>query len=162
MVAYFATYIVMVQTCRTKTRLRRVAWLLFASSSILAFFSMLQALAGVGRIYGFYALPFGAKPFGPFTNRNHYAAYMNMALGLSLALVLTMRFQKRPKQERYLRPSHTRRRSSRMGRQVLLVFGITLIGASVFLSLSRGGIASLLAASGISAVVVVRRMGAAG
>ena len=60
------------------------------NASLLTLFSMAQALAWNGKIYGVRAVRAGVGWFvgGPFVSHNHLAAYLNIAFGLSLGFLL--------------------------------------------------------------------------
>jgi len=68
------------------SRLRMIAITLIAFGGLLAFYSILQRVEDPGSIYGL-RQPAQAIPFGTFINRHHFAALMEMTLGLSLGLV---------------------------------------------------------------------------
>ncbi|HKZ52281.1 MAG TPA: O-antigen ligase family protein [Candidatus Acidoferrales bacterium] len=62
----------------------------FASALVLfafflAVFAILQGLSFSGKIYWSWPAPRGSSPFGPFINRNHYAAWGLMVLPLAWA-----------------------------------------------------------------------------
>ncbi len=93
-------------------------------------------------MYGIRELTGGGLPFGPYVNRNHYAGLMGMIFPMIMGLFL------------YYRPggdrSSFRQRligiftHPRANLSLLLGFAAVLTATSIFLSLSRGGIASLL------------------
>lgn len=68
------------------SRLRIVAVTLITFGGLLAFYSILQRVEDPGSIYGL-RQPAQAIPFGTFINRHHFAALMEMTLGLSLGVV---------------------------------------------------------------------------
>lgn len=88
--------------------------LLFAFA--VAVFGILQRLSFDGKLYWTWAVPQGGTPFGPFINRNHYAAWA--LLLLPLAWVKTS--------QRY------RRREI----QLFWILVLLALGVSVLLSLS--------------------------
>lgn len=80
------------QSPRAGRRFRTFAALLGATLSLAA---LVQLASGVRAIYGFYTPRWtdgGFAFFGPFVNRNHFAAYMLMLTPLSLGL-LASRFR---------------------------------------------------------------------
>ena len=77
--------------------LRRFGILTVANASLLTLFSIAQALAWNGKIYGIRETHSGIGWFvgGPFVSHNHLAAYLNLAFGLSLGVLLAA-IQKAP------------------------------------------------------------------
>ena len=72
----------------TLPRLRTVAFVFIIFFSLLAFFSILQRVEDPSSIYGL-RQPAQAIPFGTFINRHHFAALMEMILGLSLGILFS-------------------------------------------------------------------------
>jgi O-antigen ligase/tetratricopeptide (TPR) repeat protein len=87
--------------------LRRFALFTVANASFLTIFSIAQALSWSGKIYG--VRPVIASSWfggGPFVSHNHLAAYLNLAFGLSLGLLLgTIQKVRRGPQSRPLTPA---------------------------------------------------------
>jgi O-antigen ligase len=73
-------------------RLRSVVIFLIVFAGLLAFYSILQRVEDPGSIYGLRE-PSQAIPFGTFINRHHFAALMEMTLGLSLGVLLAGRLK---------------------------------------------------------------------
>lgn len=92
--------------------------LLFAFA--LSVFGILQSLSYNGKVYWTWDVPEGAMAFGPFINRNHYAAWALMLLPLA-----------------WVKASHRDPR-----REMQIFWGLVLLslGTSVLLSLSRAGV----------------------
>jgi len=103
-------------------RIRATTYAVIFFATVTAFFGILQFLAKPDGIYGIRQTPF-AEPFGPFVNRHHFAAFMEMSFGLAFALFL----------------GHRTSREKRM----LLLIAMVLAGISVVLTGSRGGVLSM-------------------
>jgi len=142
LMAYVGVFLVLANCLSEWDQVRRAATVLAVSGFAMAFFAMVQGLSGTHRIYWFHTPRFGGTIFGPFTNRNHYAAQMNMLFAVAVGLLLA---GGATRQARHL----ASRGGSGGSRLVLLGFGAVLMAASVGLSLSRGGISSLALALGI-------------
>ena len=86
----------------------------------VAVFGILQSLSYNGKIYWNWESPQGGTPFGPFINRNHYAAWVLMLIPLA-----------------WIKASQRHRR-----RETQIFWGLVLftLGISVPLSLSRAGL----------------------
>lgn len=61
------------------------------SGALVGLFGMVQMLTWNGRIFWTFPLALGGQPFGPFVNRNHAGAYLNLCLAAAIALALWMR-----------------------------------------------------------------------
>ena len=161
-IAYAGTFLVMANSIRRWGHVRHIAAALVVSGYLLAILAIVHKLSGSDRIFWFYTPRYGGNIFGPFSNRNHFGAHMNMLFGVALGLFLsTSRLGEAlgwPNWRDRLAWLSTRRAS-----QVALSgLAVMLMGGAVCFSLSRGAIASLLASLGVLAVVVMRRRGASG
>jgi O-antigen ligase len=61
---------------------------IIVAGAVVAAIGLVQQAWSNGKIYWIYGSG-GASPFGPFVNHNHFAGYMELALGLSLGMLLT-------------------------------------------------------------------------
>ena len=107
-----------------------------------------------GRIYGFWTpIERGAAPFGAIINRNHFAAWAVVAIGIvagALAAHVTRRAER----------ATPRRRAVAVlsdARTLWLLFAPVLLTASIVLTASRAGFAGLIAASGAALALTRRR-----
>lgn len=92
----------------------------------MALFALVQYFTWNGRFYWVRTLTSNASsPFGPFVNRNHFAGYMEMLVGLPVAMLVTGAAHK----------------DSRL----FYVFAATMMALAAIVSLSRGGMISLAA-----------------
>ena len=101
----------------------------------LAIFAIVQKATWGKGIYWFRELTQGGTPFGPFVNRNHYAGLMDMLIPLGLGLSLTQRSREK---------------------KLLFGFMTVVMAASLFLSLSRGGIMSFFAGVALFALLMTQ------
>jgi tetratricopeptide (TPR) repeat protein len=108
----------------------------FASGVLLALVTMGHGLAGASKVYGFYAPHFNPAPWhvGPLLNTNNLSGYLNLAAMCGLGLLLS--------------------RQSTMPRWIIAL-GITILGAVVVISASRGGVLALLLGLLFLAVLLV-------
>lgn len=108
-------------------RLQKMVLVILIFSSIMAFYGILQRLSGVENIYGLRP-PGQAIPFASFINQSHFAAFMEMTLGVALGIL----FGKATKKDK----------------QLLLIITAVLMGIAIILTGSRGGVLSLLGVVG--------------
>lgn len=116
---YFAAALAFIDTPR---RLRLVVRTLVLFGALLAVFGLLQYFLNPTQIY-WLRQPQYALPFGPFVNRHHFAAYMELTIGLPLGLLL----------------------AGAIKRELLLlyIFAVVLMSIALVATASRGGAVSL-------------------
>ncbi|MCK4282829.1 MAG: O-antigen ligase family protein [Candidatus Brocadiae bacterium] len=147
--AYVGAFLVLANTVTEWRQLRRAATVIVASGFMMVVIGLLQRFSGTRAIYWFHVPRYGGEIFGSFTNRNHYAAYMNMAFGVALGLLLTAMRSARSGRAGTRREKLAWLSSRKGNRAVLLAFAAVLMAAAVCCTLSRGGIVSLVAALGV-------------
>jgi len=103
-------------------RLRLIVTVVTIFGFLLALFGMFQYFTNPAQIYWFRQPKF-ALPFGPFINRHHFAAYMELTLSLSLGLLVSGAIA--------------------VERRLLYIFAVVIMSAALVLTGSRGGILSL-------------------
>ncbi len=117
--AYGMLFFLALQCVQDRSQLKRLALVLVVFGSVVALFAIVQDLIPNGKIYWLREPRFGGAIYGPYVNRNHYAGLMELLAPLAVALSFTRR-------ERETRS--------------LLLFAALLMGGSIFLSRSRGGL----------------------
>jgi O-antigen ligase len=130
LVIYFAAALAFIDSPK---RLRLIVRVVTIFGFLLAIFGMIQSFTSPTKIYWLRELP-QSTPFGPFINRHHFAAYMEMALALPLGLLFSgaIESDKRP----------------------LYIFAVAMMGIALIMTGSRGGIISLVVEAIFFAVVV--------
>jgi O-antigen ligase len=112
---------------RGRERLNTLLDVLVAFGFALAVFALIQHFSWNGKLYWLRPITAQASaPFGPFVNHNHFAGYVAMLAPLPVALIVA--------------------RAARTEARLWYGFAAALMGLSVIVSLSRGGILSLMAA----------------
>ena len=105
-------------------RLRKITNLITIFGFAFAFFAILQAVLSPNKIYGIYEVEY-AKPFGSFVNRHNFAAFIEMAIAVPLGLLFAGAI---PRDKR-----------------LIYLTAVGLMGISLILSGSRGGLVALVA-----------------
>jgi len=119
--AYGFMVFVAVQLLR-RQYLFRFAVVMAGFGSVYAVFAVLQGFTSGGKIY-WWITPQAGSGYGTYVNHNHHAGLIELLLPMALVLAFTGRV-----------------RGTMRG---LLIFGATLMAASVFLSGSRGGMVAV-------------------
>ena len=133
-----------------------VAW----GAILLALVAFAQHASGTPLVYGFWRpRDAGARPLGPFINRNHLGTWSIMALCLCLGY---LQWQDAPVQA----DQSWRRRIAALldGRRLLLQLAIVLLASIIALGASRAALVALACAAGYLAVAgrAGRRRGSRG
>lgn len=120
-----------------------------AAASIFIFLVFFVSVLGIiqyttwgGRILWAGLITGEAKPFGPFVNRNHFAAWAGMGAMLGIGYFFSMKHRHQNGEERHKAEKPDR---NLLPKRILVGFMTIIIIAAVFLSQSRGGIVSLIA-----------------
>ena len=118
-----AAFVIAANFFATRQRMSLLVNVLVVFGMALAVFALVQYFTFEGKIY--WVRPTTATAFGPFPNRNHYAGYIEMLAPLPFALIAARAVR----------------------RQSWLFYGFAgvLMAVSVFVSLSRGGMMSVVA-----------------
>ncbi len=126
-IIYFVFFAAALVFVNNRKRLEKLVFVIVTFGALMAFFGILQSLANADAIYGFRVSP-QALPFASFINRNHFAAFMEMTIGVTLALIFG--------------------RATKKDKQILLIIAAVVMGIAVLLTGSRGGLLSLLGVVG--------------
>ncbi|MCR4345101.1 MAG: O-antigen ligase family protein, partial [Candidatus Scalindua sp.] len=123
-------------------RLDRIILIIMGVGFLVSFLGILQKFTGTSKIYWLIDSP-NASLFGSFINRNHFAGYIGMVIPLSFGLLIT-RFESMAFHKTMSWSSILAKFESRLLGNILMVFTIMTMVSALFLSLSRGGILSLI------------------
>jgi len=125
---------------------RELAWVATVIGSALAFVALLQSISpGKNEIYWFFE--FNGSAYGPFINKNHYPFFANLAIGLTIGLLL----------ERWSACGLSWAMLFRDNATLWLLASLSLQLSSLAMSLSRGGVSSLIVAFVICMILRAKR-----
>ena len=127
LIVYFVFFAAALTFINNQNRLQKIVLTIIIFGGLIAFFGILQRLAVPDAIYGLRPTP-QAVPFASFVNQHHFAAFMNMTLGLTLGFL----FGKGVKKDKNL----------------LLIIAASIMGIALILTSSRGGILSFFGVLG--------------
>jgi O-antigen ligase len=125
------------QVFRTTDDWRFFVWFIMSFGFVVAIFGILQHLTFNGKLYWFREMHYGGIPFGPYVNRNHFAAFAELVIPVALVPLVLGKV----------------RRERRFVVGLLALFPL----GALFLSSSRGGIISFAAELGVLVVLVILR-----
>jgi O-antigen ligase len=122
---YFSIVLIIIDSA---SRLRKFAIFIAVLGFAYAFFAILQSILSPTKIYGLLERPY-AQPFGSFISRNNFAAWMELAIAVPMGMLF----------------------SGTIERDKRLLYGtaVALMGVSLIVSGSRGGLVVLLLEIGL-------------
>jgi len=129
LVLYLVFFAAALTFVNTERRLKSVASVVVIFGPLIAFFGILQWLERPESIYGLRPSPH-AIPFGPYVNQHHFAALMEMTIGVALGLLFGG--------------------GLKSNRRLFLILAVVVMAMAVVLTGSRGGMISLLGVAGFS------------
>jgi O-antigen ligase len=128
LIVYFVFFAASLTFVNNQKRLRNLVLLIIIFGATMAFFGILQWLTSPeSYIYGLRPTP-DAIPFASFVNQHHFAALMNMTLGLTLGILFGGAVKK--------------------DKNLLLLIAAFLMGIAIFLTGSRGAVVSFVGVLG--------------
>jgi O-antigen ligase len=107
----------------SRKRLQLLMNFLIGYGMAMAMFALVQFFTWNGRFYWVKPNTQGMSPFGPFVSHNHFAGYLEMLIGLAIAMTLA--------------------RGMRIEARLFYGFSALVMGTASVASLSRGGMISL-------------------
>lgn len=125
------------QAFRSSDDWRFFVWFIMSFGFLVSVFGILQHLTFNGKLYWFREMRYGGIPFGPYVNRNHFAAFAELVLPVALVPLVLGKVRR----ERWF---------------AVGLFALFPIGA-LFLSASRGGIISFGAEIGLLTLLLILR-----
>jgi len=157
-----AVFIGATAVIRSRGAVRFLLNTMMCAGLMVALIGTAHGLLGIQKIYGVIARPpLTSETTAPFINRNHFAQFLNMSIGASMALLLGVV------------SAAVQTHSPRRGRDwielaqqgmlhagVVPLFAIIICSTAVVMSGSRGGALALVVASLFTAVAASRRKSA--
>ena len=127
-------------------KIKRLLKAIIIIGSFIALITLAQNLFGNGKIYWFINNHNSKSYSGPFVNHSHYGQFMNLSVGAALGLLIVILHETFHNRKITL-PLVFNYLSSNSSKSVWLLIVMVGMGmATIFLSLTRGGIISMLIA----------------
>ncbi len=124
LVVYFVFFALLLAFITNQKRLRQTVLTVTIFGALMAFFGILQRLAGVEGVYGLRETATNVK-FASYINQHHFAALMEMTIGLTLALLFG--------------------KATNKDKRIFLIIAAAVMGIAILFTGSRGGLISLFA-----------------
>ena len=138
---------VLVNIYRHPIQVKRLLAAIAIIGGSIALLALAQDIIGNGRI--FWKIPVVGKAFsGTFANHSHYGQFMNLSIGAALGLIF-IRIHEEFERKKVTAEKVFEYLSSPFALQIWLLVLMIIIGVvTVFVSLTRGGMVSMLIAAG--------------
>lgn len=155
--AVAGVFFVVLNMYRRPDQIKRLLMAVAVIGGVVAAITLAQNLFGNGKIFWFVPTRHGAGRSGPFVNHSNLGQFMNLSIGAALGLLCVK-----------LHEAFGRRRATparileylgcSAARQLWLLMAVmTLCAAAVFISLTRGGVISMLVAITFTTLLFVSR-----
>jgi len=152
--AVVTVFVVAVNTYTHMLPIKRLLSVICGVGGVVAFVAILQFVTQTDKIYWTFEIPHSLADGGPFVNHSHFAQFMNLSIGAGIALVMIRLRELEGTYHMNAVSTWDHIRSSQ-GRAVWLPGASVIIGAvSVFVSLSRGGIVSMIVAAAFITIII--------
>ena len=139
--AYGTIAFLAVQTVKRGSHIRKLAVVFTIYGTGVALFALFQSITSNGKVYWTWAPEFGGWIYGPYVNHNHYAGLMEMLFPIPMVAALTAFLHGRDK--------------------ILAASAAAIMGGTIFLSGSRGGMLALVVEIGVMiGVLTLQQRGA--
>ncbi|HEY2588866.1 MAG TPA: O-antigen ligase family protein, partial [Tepidisphaeraceae bacterium] len=156
LLAVATVFVVVLNVYRRSWQIKRLLLTISIIGFGVALVALWQTAFGGRMIYGI--VPAVHLNSGPFLNHSHFGQFMNLSIGAMLALLL-VRVAEITEGSRTFDDSVQLLRYSSLNFIYVLGVMILVAAATVFFSLTRGGVVSMLIAAAVTAVVYVLRRG---
>ena len=152
-----AVFVVTFNICRRPERIKRLLAAIAIIGAAVAILALLQNLFGNGKIYWFVATGSGQAYSGTFINHSHFGQFMNLSIGAALGLIM-VKLHEAFAGKKVTPPLVAEYFSSPQAKVTWLLIVMVILGASsIFVSLTRGGMVSMLIAGGFTALMLSSR-----
>jgi tetratricopeptide (TPR) repeat protein/O-antigen ligase len=141
LLTYSGAYLLVVNVIRTRAQLGRLVVTLVSFGGVLAFSGVLDYLTGEAWLLWWRDRPLGGRLAGTFGNPDHFAAWLAMLICLGLGFLLARRSHREGRPGVSLRSREGREEAIR---RYLPFVGMVVMALALVLTLSRGGVLSLL------------------
>jgi O-antigen ligase len=154
LISYVSCFLVLLNTMTRWRHFKHAAAVIVVSGAVMSVVAIIHKLSGSREIFWFHIPRYGGSICGPFTNRNHFAAHVNMLLGMTLGLLwASTQFRELRKLSQW-REKLAWFSTKRASRIALLGFAAVIMVGGLLVSLSRGGIVSLAISLGVVGLMV--------
>ncbi|MHC4371409.1 MAG: O-antigen ligase family protein [Planctomycetota bacterium] len=155
--AVAGVFVVVLNVYRRPDQIKRLLMAIAVVGGIVAAITLAQNVFGNGKIFWFVPTRHGAGRSGPFVNHSNLGQFMNLSIGAALGL-LCVKLHEAFGRRRATPASILEYMSCSAARQLWLLMAVMILcAAAVFISLTRGGVISMLVAITFTTLLFVSR-----
>ncbi|TKJ34785.1 MAG: hypothetical protein CEE38_16630 [Planctomycetes bacterium B3_Pla] len=152
--AVAAVFFVVVNVYRRPDQIKRLLAAIAIIGGSIAVLALAQNVLGNGRIYWIVPTGHNKAYSGTFINHNHYGQFMNLSIGAALALIM-VRLHESFVGRKVTPAAVAECLGSPQAKIIWLLAGMIILGmTTVVVSLSRGGMLSMLVAGAVTTLVL--------
>jgi len=150
-------FVVVVNVYRRPDQIKRLLAAISIIGAGIALLALTQVISGTDKIYWYIPTGQNLAHSGTFINHSHYSQFMNLSIGAALALLL-VKLHESFREKQVTLPVILQRLTEPDLRIVWYLVGMIVVAAAtIFLSLSRGGMLSLLIAGSFTALILTTK-----
>lgn len=150
-------FVVVLNVFRRPGQITRLLFAVAIIGAAVASLALAQDIVGNSKIYWFVASPHSTSLSGPFVNHSHYAQFMNLSIGAALAMIF-IKAREAFGGRKATPAAVAEYLGSPDGKLIWGLCAVIALGAAtIFASLSRGGMVSLMIAGAFTTVVLSSR-----
>lgn len=155
--AIAGVFVVVINIFRRPEQVKRLLMGVAIIGGFIAILTLAQNLFGNGKIYWFISSSHCKGYSGPFVNHSNYGQFMNLSIGAALAMVM-FKLHQVFRSKKITLPAVFEYLSSSSAKPLWLLVAIMSIAtASVFVSLTRGGMIGMLIAIIFTALLATQQ-----
>jgi len=152
--AVAAVFFVVANVYRRPDQIKRLLAAIAIIGGSIAALAFAQNVLGNGKIYWIVATGHTKAYSGTFINHSHYSQFMNLSIGAALALIM-VKLHESFISKRVTPAAVAKYVSSPQAKVIWLLVGMIILGmTTVVVSLSRGGMLSMLIAGAVTTLVL--------
>ncbi len=150
-------FFVVLNVYRRAEQIKRLLAAIAIIGGSAAILALAQNLFGNGKIYWLVPTGYGQAYSGTFINHSHYGQFMNLSIGAALGLAM-VKIHEAFAGKKVTLPVVFEYLSSADAKVIWLIVAVVTVGAAtVFVSLTRGGMVSMLIAAGFTTLMLSSR-----
>jgi tetratricopeptide (TPR) repeat protein len=155
--AVAAVFAVVLNVFRRPEQIKRLLMAMAVIGGGIALIALAQVISGTDKIYWYIPTGHNLADAGTFINHSHYGQFMNLSIGAALGLIM-VKLHEAFTGKRITPPIVFEYLSSLAAKVIWLLAAMIIIGAAtVFVSLTRGGMVSMLIAAGFTTLILTSR-----
>jgi len=155
--AVAGVFFVVVNVYRRAEQIKRLLAAVAIIGGSVAILALAQNLFGNGKIYWLVSTGYGQAYSGTFINHSHYGQFMNLSIGAALGLAM-VKIHESFAGKKVTLPVVFEYLASADAKVIWLVVAVVTVGAAtVFVSLTRGGMVGMLIAAGFTTLMLSSR-----